>query len=466
MNILKLKYCDIKKISGISLLLLALNNYLLYIIAGIAVIYTLVLTKKEYLPGITVIIFLSVTSTISEDLRNVADILCLIILFILYFQKEGLSVSLLKTLPRPVKILSALLLTSLILSTLFNSSYTIGAGDIFRMALFLLIIFLFYSSLESMKSIKIIIYSLVLSAMIMSLSIIISFLQSDLALYILETKMVVKERGYMGNEAGTGGVLAITIQLTLYLIFNSSKNKKYLYIALLLQSAALFLTNSRGAIIAAFVGIIVLSFILKREQLKKTLIRIVIAAGLFYLYIPSVFSAFELYFRTDRILENTRYFLWDISFDVIRSHPIFGVGPGMFKYYMYKYLPVMLGSWNEQGIRWVHDVAGAGHSHSFYLYRWSEVGIFGLAVSLCFPLLLLKIAFKVAKQYKYNYEVYSLATIAFSIMIGMLFRGFVESTGIVTNGWISRDICIWLIFVFVSSIYYKKITVNESINIR
>lgn len=466
MDIFKFKYRDFSIVILIGLLLTLLSNYLLYIAAGLITICAFLSLNKKYLPGIIAVILLSVTSTINAELRNLAYVLCYGIFFILYVDKYKFSLAILKELPGPIKILACLLLFSLTASTIFSKSFLIGGGEILRMFLFLLVIFLYYIFVEDLKDVRIMINALIVTSLIMSASIIISFLRSDVALYILETKMVVKEGGYLGNVAGTGGTLAITIPLTLYMLSNTKTTIKWFYyIALFFEFFALFLTNSRGAIIGALVAVCVYFAIIKGRQFLKILGGIITSMLLVFFYFPSALNNFDLYFRTSRILENTRYFLWDIAFTIIKTNPIFGVGPGMFKYYMYKYLPVMLGTWDERQIGWVNDAAGTGHAHNFYLYRASETGLVGLLISLCFPILFFIIAKRVLRKYNKCYKIYTFSAVSISILTGMLYRAFVESTGIITNGWITRDLGLWVIFVLISAIYYKKFKVDENTNI-
>ncbi len=148
-----------------------------------------------------------------------------------------------------------------------------------------------------------------------------------------------------------------------------------------------------------------------------------------------------------------RYILWDIAFGIIKDNPIFGIGPGTFKYYIYKYLPVQLGSWNERLIYFVYKEAGTGHAHNFWLYRFSELGIFGFIGAVALPFIFFYLIYKVRKHIKNKFE-YTVIVIAITgSIIGLLYRSIFESTGFLTNGWITRDLPFWIIFSIVIYIY-------------
>ena len=67
-----------------------------------------------------------------------------------------------------------------------------------------------------------------------------------------------------------------------------------------------------------------------------------------------------------------------MSIGIITDNPIWGTGPGQFKYFMYNHIPVMLGSWEENQITWIFKNAGLGESHNFFLFKTAESGVFGL----------------------------------------------------------------------------------------
>jgi O-antigen ligase len=84
-----------------------------------------------------------------------------------------------------------------------------------------------------------------------------------------------------------------------------------------------------------------------------------------------------------------------MSIDIIRDNIVFGTGPGQFKNFMYKHIPVMLGSWEESQIAWIYKNAGLGESHNFFLFRTAELGIFGFVGALCLPFMFITLSYRV-----------------------------------------------------------------------
>jgi O-antigen ligase len=171
---------------------------------------------------------------------------------------------------------------------------------------------------------------------------------------------------------------------------------------------------------------------------------------------PAIIEAILLLTRAERVFENPRYNLWDISFSIIQNHTIFGVGPGNFGSYMYKYNPIMLNSYSSIDMRYIYEFASVGHSHNFFLFMFSEMGILGLINSILIPYLFFKYSFNLKKIVpKEDYHIYWLVVTIIGCGIGMFARSIFESTGIMTYGWITRDLPFWILFSIIV-FYYQK----------
>lgn len=131
------------------------------------------------------------------------------------------------------------------------------------------------------------------------------------------------------------------------------------------QAAGLLATFSRGAIIGVIVGLaVVLIFIgAWRWLLGLT------AAGI-------VIGALGVLMFPDRLLdmggdgtEPTRFTIWRSSVEMIKSHPVFGVGPDQFLYqYNRRFVEPM--GWPERY---------TSHPHNIILDTWLRLGVLGLA---------------------------------------------------------------------------------------
>ena len=244
------------------------------------------------------------------------------------------------------------------------------------------------------------------------------------------------------------------------MLFSTDKQRKsyrfFLLLILLLQVVALLLTNSRAAILGATVSSFFIIYMMKKKLFIKILVVLVFCTVSLFLLFPDLIEIIFVFFRGGRVLSNTRYLMWQIAYDIIKDNPIFGVGPGMFKFYIYKYIPVMLGSWDELQIRWLYEYAEFGHAHNFILFLTSEVGILGLVSALTLPILFFFYSGKTLKIYKSNNDIYNLIIGIIGLGIGIFVRSFFESTGLISYGWITRDLPFWIAFIIIIYLYQKS----------
>ncbi|MBZ0199345.1 MAG: O-antigen ligase family protein, partial [Ignavibacteriaceae bacterium] len=272
-------------------------------------------------------------------------------------------------------------------------------------------------------------------------------------LFSIQTNSFNQFAGLYSNPNAIGLQLSVSLPMLIGLMFfkkGSKASTNYLYYFLLIFSLiVLLLTNSRASIGAVFVSISYILFKLKRRYFKYFFIGIVVSALAFFL-IPILNDFIALYLRVDRVFENTRFYIWTMSIDIIKSHYIFGVGPEQFATKIYANLPVMLGSFEEFQIWW----AKSGTSHNFFLYRFTETGILGFFSALYLFYTFFKISSMVEKLTKFKEPRYYILSVSISsIGAGLLGRAFLESTGLITNGWITRDLPFWIAFMILIHLY-------------
>ena len=183
---------------------------------------------------------------------------------------------------------------------------------------------------------------------------------------------------------------------------------------------------------------------------------LIIFLGLVLIF-PELIDLFLTFFRSGRVLENTRYFLWDMAFGMYGDHPIFGVGPGQFQDNMYKYLPVLYGSWEESQISLLNDVAGknnVGIAHNFFISKLSELGILGIMTAIILPTIFFYMVIKLKNKMKVNKsENYSIVVGIYGTGIGLFYRSIFEVTGLLSYGWITRDLPFWVLMVVLFKLY-------------
>ncbi|MGX7030430.1 O-antigen ligase family protein [Vagococcus zengguangii] len=195
--------------------------------------------------------------------------------------------------------------------------------------------------------------------------------------------------------------LMLTSVLSTYLL-NVKQIPKFLGgFSIVIQFLSLFLTQSRGALIATVLILTVYYFICSKHKMKFILSIIMLASfiGLLLLKID-IFS----YDRVNVGL-NTRGDIWKVLLESFSNNPFIGVGFGNTE-------NVLLSGW------------GRG-PHNIYISLLTEIGIIGLFVFLF--IMLTSIYLLVDKIKKSNkVEYIRFYTICFSIMIGIAFHQFFE----------------------------------------
>ena len=433
-----------------------------------ALLLIFLITFQIYLTKNLILFFilslLVVASDIDESLRIVLTLSVLCFLSYIFFKDYGFQFSLYPKLPIAIKGFILLTIATLIFSSVFSENVYVGFNETMRQIIFFIMWYIFFAYLSEEKDAYNYILVLISAGTLVALIINYSFIISDKSVYLLQTQGIIHEGGSFKNVTAAAGIFAVSIPLTFVIMLPKLKIKKaltyFLYFILLIQVVGLFLTNSRSGLIAVFISISIILFILEKKIFKKFILFALASFTLFYFVLPSISELFAIYFRTDRIFENTRYYLWDMSIRIIRDNPVWGTGPGQFKYFMYNNMPVMLGSWEESQITWIFKNAGLGESHNFFLFKTAELGLFGLLGAIFLPVIFIYFSYRVMKRNFNNKKNYFLLVGIFSLGIGLLIRSFFESTGLLSNGWITRDLPFWICFAII--IYFNGIGTETS----
>ncbi len=443
---------------GISLLLASLaavfSSFTIYLILGAVLVYCLYIYSDKIAIPFVIVSYLILVSDINENIRIYINIFNLFLLGYLFLKEYGLDFSKYPVIPKNILLIFILIFSAMILSSIFSKNIYTGFIEVARTIIFAVIMYFLFSFLKQNKDIYKYLNSILFAGLVVSLSLIIEFIRSDKLQYLLETSGFVTIGGYFTNSTAVGGFLTVTLAVTTaYILLNSGENNKNLryslYSFFLLQLIALLLTNARASIIAWFISFAVSLYYLKKDVFKKILISLAAISLIVFLF-PQFNMLVDNYFRSNRILENTRYPLWEMAWKMFINHPLLGIGPGMFRNYMYTYLPVPLGSWTELQIYVLQQIAAAP-AHNFLLMQASELGLAGLSIAILIIYSFLKTGFSVIKKtFNTDGNNYILAVVLTAAGLGLFARSIFESTGIFTNGWITRDLPFWLIFIILS----------------
>ncbi|MBK6679077.1 MAG: O-antigen ligase family protein [Ignavibacteriales bacterium] len=217
----------------------------------------------------------------------------------------------------------------------------------------------------------------------------------------------------------------------------------------------LVLTNSRAALLTFVLGSATFILIVYPNLRLKFILSLSVFI-LAVLFIPPVNEFFSFFLRFEKFL-NIRDHLWTMSWETIKANPFFGAGPDQFKDFFFKYITAPSGSYAEFMIKKLYTDAGdTGLSHNFFIFRTTELGIPGLITALWLPGLFIYFGSKVAtKMRSVDWNGFILVTGALSVGIGLFARGFFESIGLLTHGWLMVDLPFWICFMIILFYYHR-----------
>lgn len=135
--------------------------------------------------------------------------------------------------------------------------------------------------------------------------------------------------------------------------------------------AALILSQTRMALMAALAGFAVVALLEPRARKWALPVLLAVAAvGLAWEFLPNGGRTLSSFMRPydPGNPQQARWALWDAALRMFRDHPVFGVGPGGYRRLFSTYHPGML---DGEG--------GWGSAHSLYLHQLAERGLVGAA---------------------------------------------------------------------------------------
>lgn len=228
-------------------------------------------------------------------------------------------------------------------------------------------------------------------------------------------------------------LLGPIIAMLIALVYTSRTwaSSKLMIITIILGLVALYLTFSRAAWLAliitiAFVGLPGLG---KSPPLNirggwRELLRIIVIVIVIILAIPYSREKILDLARFRDLSQQNRYVLWDAARDIIKKHPVYGVGLMGF-HESYKAYP--LGP----------DRVVQNYPHNFFLNFWVEIGLVGLAA-------MLGLLYIFVKKIRYLWKT-AWRPVAFASAAGM---SVILLHGLVDVSYFKNDLSVlfWLIF--------------------
>ena len=439
-----------------------LLNYLTVIPIILLIIFLIsTIDQKKTLLWIVIVTLLTLVGELGPGLRVIIQIMDIAILLYLFLSKFGLAI---KNFPRVPKTFISFLVfyyIAIVLSIAMSNHPFAGVVLLIRQTVFFAIIYFLYALIEDESDIKNYFYALIFAAVVMASSSIFSFLFSLSTFFYFESGSRDRIAGIISNPNNIANFYVVSFPLLLISIIKKKSvfSARLSWLLIPYFSFALILTISRSAIISIAISTLIILYFVKRKHFYYILIFSCLVAVVIF-FNETIYDYLSFFFRIERGVTGRDY-LWELSINIIKDNPLFGLGPGGYKYEMFNYFPVMMDSWIGELFKKTYEITdGANLSHSYYLFMFSELGIFGFIASLFLLILFLRfvkiISWIKDKTSGSYYMVVALLAIGFSEFV----RGIVESIGILYYGAITADLPFWL--VFISLTFYTKSKFNKS----
>lgn len=422
---------------------------------------------KLYLISLVLISFMVLSGDLGENLRTVINIADSVILFYLFIKKYGLSVSKFPAIPKLLIYLILFALISMTLSSVFSSDFKEAFYQTIRQSFFFFLWYLIYAQFTDNKKVYSIPLIIIIATSILGVTIFSSYISAGI--FSLDTGTYINRFGgiiFNLNAAGELFCVGFPLLIVLPYFYKIDTKRKKLFFGFLIAFIffSLLLTGSRSSIGSVLISVLFILYKLDIRIFKRVLYGIGLVIVVFIL-VPELNNLISLYFRVERLTAN-REIYWGLAYNIFINNFLLGVGPGLFQQSAYKFLPFMLGSWNEFQVRSLFSIqAGLGYAHNFYLFLSSELGILGLILAILLFVIFFYYCYKTIKlARKTNYKYFALSIAITSIGLGLFARSFYESTGLLTYGWIARDLPFWLVFLTLISVYRKINTYTRADN--
>ncbi|MHB2153938.1 O-antigen ligase family protein [Calditrichota bacterium GD2] len=196
---------------------------------------------------------------------------------------------------------------------------------------------------------------------------------------------------------------ALPVGFALYCLNKNENIKNIVLFTIGLVLLAVLLSGIRAAWLAAFVGI-GLFFLLKNLHIVKQWLsqkRIKIITLMAGLTLVAILVMALYYIRPASA--DARLLIWRISFNMIKDHPIIGIGLGNFAVKYMNYQEEFFKNPANIDI-WANVAGNVNHAHNEFLQILVETGIIGLLLFLAFLLFTYQKTFHLIRSNKLNNE--------------------------------------------------------------
>lgn len=424
--------------------------YLLAIILGFYAIY---LFGRNLVLVSIIVLQIAFTGENLIEFRPFITGISLLLLMYFFITEFGLDFKNYPKVPRIVLYFIGFTIITLLISSFFSIDILISLISLLRILVFFLFCYLLYSQIKDFRTIIYLIFPLFLALIIIGGTMLYEFFQKGSSFFVSEGTLL-RLAGIYENPNYVGLLIAITLPITLaYLMIQRYSNTFYLIITLLtfiIQLSLLFLADSRASFLSVTISSIVI-YIYSPNRTKILFGTFIVIAFLAILFLTDTSFLIDLFLRPERT--GTRDLLWQSGIEVIKNNFLVGTGAGTFEKIFY----TNASSTIIDLIQSSASKGGTPHPHNLFLYFWAENGILGV-LNICFFFytffyLITKVKNRITEI---KNDTYPIVISILSILAGILVRSFFEITGVITYGFITRDLPFWIILIILIDLYQNS----------
>ena len=456
-KVIDLRAENVGSLIAVSLLLslpaIALGSSLIFAIPVLIAILLSLIYGERFIIAFVIITLFTLVGEFNRSLRIVVQIVDFSILGYLFLKRFGLEFESYKRIPKSVIYFLLLYGMTFFLSSAMSNHPFAGLGIFAKQLAFFAVAYVFYSFIRNETDIKNYFISIIIVAAIYTSLFILTFISEGYNLLSLLSESRVRITALTGNMEAATNFCVITFPILICYTFLKKKSSKKTtaWLVLSYSTIGLILTMSRSAILGIAVSTAIIFFMLNRKRFYQILISIIIVVLIFVVVNP-LNEMVTLLFRLEEGV-SFRDQLWIMAANIIKDYPLFGLGPGSYKFELYNYFPFMLDDYiGRVFIFFANASEGVNLAHNIFLVFFSDMGILGLATIVTLPLIYFRIGIKTIKKYKNDStEKYYLIIALFSAGTSVIFRNIFNSIGLLYIGGIHTDLPFWLVF---SSLIY------------
>ena len=223
----------------------------------------------------------------------------------------------------------------------------------------------------------------------------------------------VRARALFAGSNTLGGVMVFSIIWTLtYVIHGNTSKKLWLGLAVLLMILALIFSFSRGAWLGAIGGMI--SYALWERKARFKLTMLLLIAVVLFLSIPLLRARLASIVDVFHPFTQERVHIWKASWNMIKAHPLLGVGMGNF--------PFAYGEYMVEGAK----ISQPSSAHNIFLNIWAEGGLLALLSFVGIVVITFVKGFRLIRSLSGLSRAVAIAS--FSALLGILIHNQVDTT--------------------------------------